>query len=95
MNPEEQKQYIELQDKLKLAEGERDANKTRLDELAKEIDELKTINQSLFLRVTAERDKPPVTDKNKEKPDDEDDEPKPTTTEDLIKILTKKEDKKK
>lgn len=83
MTPEEQKQFVELQDKLKAAEAERDAVTTKLAERDKDLTELQKINQQLFLRATTPAAPPASDDK-----DDEDETPA-FTTNDLIKSLKK------
>lgn len=79
MTPEEQTAYVELQDKLKTAEKERDDNAAKLAERDKDIDELKKINQQLFIRATT----PATTDGDK---GDEDGE-KLFSTDDLLKSI--------
>lgn len=81
MTPEEQKQFVELQDKLAATEKERDEHAAKVDALGKDIDELKKINQQLFLRATS-----PAPDKEKETDPGE----KPFTSNELISQLTKK-----
>lgn len=83
MTPEEQKQFVELQDKLKATEAERDAATTKLTEAEKDNEELKKINQQLFLRATTPA-APPASDDE----DDEDDTPQ-YKTDDLLKSLKK------
>lgn len=82
MTPEEQKQFVELQDKLKAVEEERDAATTKLAERDKDLTELQKINQQLFLRATTPA-APPASDD-----DGEDDAPQ-YTTDDLLKSLKK------
>lgn len=83
MTPEEQAEFVALQDKLKAAEAERDEATAKVAERDKDLDELKKINQQLFLRVTSATE-PPAHD------DGGDDETPSFSTDDLLKSLPKR-----
>ena len=83
MTPEEQKEFVALQDKLAATEKERDEHAAKLETLGKDIDELKKINQELFLRATTPAATPPTDG-------DKDDEAPSFTSDDLLKALTSK-----
>lgn len=72
-------EILRLNEELTNVQSERDNYSNRINELSADLENVRTLNQQMFLKLTAQ---------NTEKDEDEDDEPAVLSCEDFAKTLT-------